>query len=378
MRDPALDAMRSCALWGIIVANMPFFAMPGGYGLAWWIQDATQADVVATFLIRTSVEGKFIGLFSMLFGFGIAQQLARHGPRFAYRRMLALAGLGVIHGAVLFGGGILLAYALCGADFILLRNRMTQMIQGVIAGLCLSVIGMAVLSALALIFTFPAIDTSAMVSTLQNGGLAQYVGLNLLGWIGFYSEMPFQLFWYIVACCALGSWIHGRFDNIGAAAAALQPYRALLWSIGITGNLLYGTLMLYGQINDIPALGYVAAILRPIFGFVLMLALFNGLYRLMQRGEQTWPVQILAKTGRASLSLYVGQSCIGMGLFWGLGFYAQLGMAQVLGLSILAGLALQVGLLAWLNIVQNGPLEILMRKFCGRRPSLLRASQPTA
>ncbi|MEP4197984.1 MAG: DUF418 domain-containing protein [Aliishimia sp.] len=376
MRDPALDAMRSCALWGIIVANMPFFAMPGGYGLSWWAQEATQADILATFFIRTFVEGKFVGLFSMLFGFGIAQQLARHGHGYGYRRMMALAGLGVIHGAFLFGGDILLAYALCGTGFIVLRNRMTHMVHAVIAGLCLSVMGMAILSALDLILAFPKFDTSVILNTLQNGGLAEYVTLNLMGWIGFYSEMPFHLFWYIAACCALGSWFHARFDNIGSAAAAIQPYTALFWSMGIAGNLLYGTLMVYGQVHDIPMLGYIAAILRPIFGFIFMLGLFNGLYHLMQRGAQTWVVQVLAKTGRASLSLYVGQSCVGVGLIWGAGLYAQLGMAQVLGLSVLAGLALQLCLLAWLTIIPIGPLEYLMRKVSKQTKVAISYSQP--
>lgn len=363
MRDPALDAMRSCALWGIIVANMPFFALPGGYGLTWWAQGASHADMVSAFFIRAFVEGKFIGLFSMLFGFGIAQQLARHGHRYAYRRMLALAGLGLLHGALLFGGDILLAYAICGTGFIFLRNRVNQMIQVVIGGLCLSIIGMAVLSALALTLTFPTIDTTAMVITLQNGGLEQYIGLNLFGWIGFYSEMPFQLFWYIVACCALGNWIYNTFKSIEAAAVALTPYRALLWSTGIVGNLLYGALMLYGQSNDIATLGHIGAGLRPIFGFIMMLALFNGLYSIMQFGAQTWAVRVLARTGRASLSLYIGQSIVGMVLFWGLGLYAQFGMAQVLALSILAGLTLQLILLVWLNYMQTGPLEKLIRVF---------------
>lgn len=262
----------------------------------------------------------------MLFGFGIAQQLARHGHRYAYRRMLALSGLGVIHGAILFSGVILLAYAIFGTVFVLLRNRMRQMIQILVGGLGLSVISVAVVSALALalIITFPAIDTSAMGATLQNGGLAEYVGLNIIGWVGFYSEMPFQLFWYIAACCALGNWIYTQFDSIEAAAAAQNPYRALLWSMRVTGNLLYGVFILCGQIDNIPALGYVAATLRPIFGFILMLALFNGLNHLMHRSEKTWPAHAPAKTGRASLNLYIGQSWVGISMFWADGnFNAQ-------------------------------------------------------
>lgn len=359
MRDQAVDATRSLALWGIIIANLPFMAMPGGYGLSWWLMDATTADLVATFFIRTFVEGKFIGLFSLLFGYGIAQQLARYEAGYVYRRLLVLALFGIAHAILLFPGDILLPYALCGLVFVAFRNRIGTSLTPVIVGLSLSTIGMVVLSIIALMLKLPAPDTIALILIVTEGSTVTFLTLNMQAWIGSLIELPFQLIFQIFACVALGRWIFHKYGGIRAFVDALAPNTTLLWSVGLVGNIIYGSFVIYGQVHDETGISYLAATLRPTFGFVLMLAFLVAIYRMFTSSATSKLTVWLGQTGRASLSLYIGQAIAAVVIFRTFGWYGELSIGQVFIASIAIGLLLQILARAWLMLFEFGPLEYI-------------------
>src|SRR5208282_1896248 len=85
--------------------------------------------VLAQAFIDLFFQGKFISIFSFLFGLGFAIQLTRAEARgvrflgFYPRRLLALALFGLIHGILIWAGDILLTYAVSGAILLLFRNR---------------------------------------------------------------------------------------------------------------------------------------------------------------------------------------------------------------------------------------------------------------
>lgn len=107
-RVAGIDIARGFALLGIILVNARFFFLPFGSAidpsrlpdglvrtpLDWAVHDAI--DAVVTF--------KFISLFSLLFGFGIAQQAARASAAGrsrwpgGLRRLGALLAIGLVHG----------------------------------------------------------------------------------------------------------------------------------------------------------------------------------------------------------------------------------------------------------------------------------------
>ncbi|MFQ1700067.1 DUF418 domain-containing protein [Loktanella agnita] len=361
MRDPAIDAMRSLALWGIIIANLPFLAMPGGYGLSWWLMDASGADIGAGFLIRALVEGKFIGVFSLLFGYGIARQLDTRDRGYVYRRLGVLAVLGVAHGILLFPGDILLPYAICGLAFMVLQRRGETTLAPALAGLALASVGMVVLSILALLLALPEPDVAAVITIVRDGSLSAYLSLNFAVWVGALMELPFQLIFQIFAAFALGAWVYHRYANYGDFIAQLRPYRRLLWSVGLIGNLIYSGFVILGQVQDMPSVSYLAATLRPVFGVVLMLAILSDFYRICVGLSQTRVVGWLRQTGRASLSLYLLQSLACVLLFRGFGLYAVLSMWQALVLAVILGGVLQVLLLGWLRVFGIGPFEYVMQ-----------------
>ncbi|NQZ06704.1 MAG: DUF418 domain-containing protein [Algicola sp.] len=118
-RIDILDIVRGFALIGILLMNIEWFSRP----MAELMQldlAATGADYSAGWLVKTFVEGKFIKLFSLLFGMGFALMLLKakavgrpFGAWFT-RRMLVLLLFGFAHWVFLWGGDILHGYAFAG------------------------------------------------------------------------------------------------------------------------------------------------------------------------------------------------------------------------------------------------------------------------
>ncbi|TJZ89036.1 hypothetical protein FA743_19395 [Paracoccus gahaiensis] len=114
-----MNLIQLLAMIGIYacVVNVVFIALPTEAARS----RATELhDQVAAFIVGTLFQAKFFLLFSCLIGRGIPIQSGPHAAAdrpFArqYGRHLAgLAAIGVLHGASIFTGNILLIYALLG------------------------------------------------------------------------------------------------------------------------------------------------------------------------------------------------------------------------------------------------------------------------
>ncbi|MYK01875.1 MAG: DUF418 domain-containing protein, partial [Gemmatimonadales bacterium] len=129
-RIHAIDVLRGVAVLGILIVNIwsfawvsaayrnPSAAPEGGLGGAdFWIWAA----------VNVFADTKFISIFSLLFGAGIAMMSERMdlrgvpGGRLHYRRQFWLLAIGLLHAYGIWHGDILVPYALCG--FILYGFR---------------------------------------------------------------------------------------------------------------------------------------------------------------------------------------------------------------------------------------------------------------
>lgn len=124
-----LDALRGFALLGIAMANFPEFSL---YTFMSPEDTAalplSKADRWLRYLLYFFVDGKFYTIFSLLFGIGfsmILENVTRKGGnalRVFYQRMIVLALIGGMHLMFLWGGDILLLYALLGMLLPLFRR----------------------------------------------------------------------------------------------------------------------------------------------------------------------------------------------------------------------------------------------------------------
>src|SRR5204863_1582781 len=127
-RIELLDALRGLAVCGILIGNMQWFS---GYGM---MPPALEAqapltDQIVHLLVHFLIEGKFYSIFSFLFGFGFALQIARAEERddtnasLFKRRLFWLLVIGLLHAYLLWAGDILSIYAVMGFLLILFRRK---------------------------------------------------------------------------------------------------------------------------------------------------------------------------------------------------------------------------------------------------------------
>ncbi len=110
------DLTRGLMLWFIALANSHYFLdaprVLGGYP-----HDVGALDRATTWVLSTFVDGRAFPLFGLLFGYGVAQVVRRHGSRgrkgvrrLLWRRAGALVAIGFTHAILLYIGDILAAY----------------------------------------------------------------------------------------------------------------------------------------------------------------------------------------------------------------------------------------------------------------------------
>jgi uncharacterized protein len=125
-RIAALDVLRGFALLGIFMVNMQFFTMPFMRAIFDpTLAEAPPSEQAAWWFVKLLFEYKFVSLFSLMFGMGLAVQLMRAdraGRPFVpvyLRRLIVLGLMGIAHGLFLWYGDILLFYAGIGLVLLL-------------------------------------------------------------------------------------------------------------------------------------------------------------------------------------------------------------------------------------------------------------------
>jgi uncharacterized protein len=115
-----IDGLRGVALLGILLMNIPGFAMANYFSES-FRSDPTNVNFWVSAVISVVFEGKMRALFGMIFGAGVVlfvtnkEQAGRSAAGLFYRRMLWLMLFGLIHAhLILWIGDILYLYSVCG------------------------------------------------------------------------------------------------------------------------------------------------------------------------------------------------------------------------------------------------------------------------
>ena len=372
-----VDALRGCALFGILVVNIGAFATPW-FGLGQGDPAFHGGmDRATHFLVALLFETKFYLLFSFLFGYSFTLQLqaaARAGAPFAPRMLRRQAGLwliGALHAVLLFHGDILTTYAVLGIVLLALHRCDERTALALAASLVIGCAAFwAVLAWLQSLQPADAAAQHAMAMTRQAAAaLAAYRGtpasvvaqhLRELGeiWI---------VLLLVQAPCALAMFLCGLTAGkreMLLHASDYQPLRRrLLWAgalAGLPGAAAYAWTSVYGgsQAWQVAGLAMGLASAPLLAGAYLALAL--AAFERLRDGRL---FSLLADTGRMALSNYLLQSAICAGLF--LAYGARL-MGSVSPLGALALAAAIFGLQLplsrwWLRRHAYGPVEWLLR-----------------
>lgn len=365
-RDPAIDAVRGLALLGILVANLSFFAMPGGVAGEWgWQAYPGWVDRAASFIIRAGFENTFILIFSFLFGYGAARQLATGTPAQFRRRLIGLGIIGVLHAWLFWAGDILLAYALIGLILpAAARWPMHRIYSTAMLLWCIAILGNALVGVGLIMLHPPLPDPAVAIALYRGGDFSEIFAVRLLEWAEFYGFGVFVLMPLIAAAFLLGlaaeRWLAGRPPS---ALAQLAPdiRRFLLWP-AILGSIAYGLLASAPHDWARGALLVPEIILRALFSPMLAIVILAGALQLLTMRSGASVTEMFRINGRLSLSVYIGQSIVCVLLFHGFGasLYGTIGPAASLLAALVLFGAMTAIAAAWLRLFGQGPLERLL------------------
>ncbi len=378
-----LDALRGFALLGICMANLPEFAL-------WIFMSAADqqaiphagADPLVRFLQFFFIDAKFYTIFSLLFGIGFSLILERAlakgvaGVRLFYRRMLLLVLIGLLHIWLLWSGDILLLYACMGlllplfagcSDRRLLQWAAFLLLLPIVLDAVGDVSGIDWGKPLEALWWQTAhahgIDEQNFSTYLRDADSYAAVFQFLIQ--GFVERM-----WEFVeghrvpkvlAFFLLG-YVAGRRRWYARVAEWQCPSR--FWqAVWLFVSLSFSWLYAWSALNGHP-LG------RAVHGvFYLLSALsMSGIYivlfcRLQQRCPSSPVLRWLAAPGRMALSNYMGQSIVGILLFYGIG----LGLGNRFSLLFVELTAVGIFIVqvvlstCWLSSFRFGPLEWVWR-----------------
>lgn len=130
-RNEIIDILRGFALFGVIVVNMSVDTI---WADSFVSQTSGNSDDIIVFLVKFFGAGKFLTLFSFLFGLGVFMQLDRLAARktsyfpILVRRLFILLLVGLMHYLLIGWTDILHAYAVIGIVLLIFHRGSTKLL----------------------------------------------------------------------------------------------------------------------------------------------------------------------------------------------------------------------------------------------------------
>jgi uncharacterized protein len=366
--------LRGMALFGILVVNFPFFVSPdGGFGTYAATHFPGWIDRAAHLAIHFLLDGKFVLIFSFLFGWGLYTQMGRGAaflPRYKLR-MLGLFLIGLAHAVLLFVGDILVTYAALGFCLLAMRDwPVVSLIRAAFVFWLLSIVSHAGLGFLFLYDPgLTATEMQTLVELHRNGSFADILNNRLQELWVFWLATPFlfaqQVFGAFLTVLAVAKHVGG--GNLESLKPAARIIIRWLTIPALLGNAAYAVLAVYPETLENSAM--IGVLGRGLF-VPLLTAVYLAAVLLILAGR---PVEGIAKylggEGRPSLSVYVGESLLAglVAYSYGLGLYGSIGPAAGLAVCVAIYAALIIAGALWLVVLRMGPLEWLLRSITEAR-----------
>ncbi|MBL3646403.1 DUF418 domain-containing protein [Bacillus sp. RHFS10] len=356
-----LDIVRGFALLGIIIVNY-FLIVDSvkGFEMA--------SDDVLHNLVSWFAEGKFVTLFSFLFGVGFmifmdraAQKVDSPNKLFA-RRLSILLGFGILHITFVWVGDILTFYAVSG--FLLLgfyKRTAKTVLRWIIA--------LIVFQFLTPVFTmlYNVINTAGSKNpnfsefTLFSHSSLTYMESISTRWTDMVTmaASSFSMVYSMFLMFLLGVYFVKMefFKDMEAKKFIWKR----IWIISTIAFLITQSSILLDMFNfsDISSvLSQNGGLTGSMFYMSTFAMLF--LYVPQLRG----PMMIFTKVGRMSLTCYLLHSILGTILFlrYGFGLAGHIQSAGTFMFSLAVYFVLMIFSTLWLKRFKYGPMELIWRK----------------
>ncbi|RKG77388.1 DUF418 domain-containing protein [Corallococcus exercitus] len=392
-----LDTLRGFALCGVFISNvMVWFSgrvfLPREQVLA-AMNNASLVDTVAWQVFSTLVAGKFITLFSFLFGLGFAVQMGRAEARGAsitplyVRRLGVMLVMGLSHLFLIWYGDVLSTYAVLGFGLLLFRRRSdrTLLISALLLALGWSVVSVAILKLPQLMADTPEAGAALLKAANEKSAaikaetLAAFTNGSWLDAVKATGHFFFRDYFPLLLSILLP--VFGRF-LLGLLAGRRRIFHDVPQHLGLFRRLL-GWGLVAGVIGSGSGLVLQQLMLKKVFtpetlptwvpfamaplrnlgelGFAAVYV--SGITLLFQRATWQRALGLLAPAGRMALTNYLSQSIISVLFFYGygLGFITKLGPAACVAYCLTIFCVQVAWSHLWLSRFRFGPAEWVWR-----------------
>lgn len=392
-----VDFARGVALLGILLVNVSVMFGPGAALMdPTYIDRLSAGDRTASLLVKSVCQAKFISIFSMLFGYGLYNQIQKAAASgrspvwFTFRRLGVLALFGLAHGLLIWYGDVLFLYACLGAWLLLARRSSPRVLAGVGIGL----LTLGLLLGAGLMWLTTRVERGApppsraaperapeAVRAMFRAGFDPASPAWIEAETAAYARGPWvdaQVFrtveWLIsqvVSLLVFGWTVLGMFF-FGAALWRLRFFapeqRELRWRVfrvclppGLAFEAAAAYFFWSRPLSDAGTLA--GEIIHQAGLFFLPLGYLSGLALLADRLPDVLRGPV-ASAGRMSLTVYLSESVIATALayHWGLGLFGRVGPLQQVGVAVAVWAALVTLSHLWQTRVGTGPMEWLWRR----------------
>ena len=369
MRIQAIDGLRGFAILGILVMNIGFHVnVLTGYVS---LEPALLSDKVILVLQGIFADGRFRSLFCLIFGVGLAilydhsQKKGLNATLYLKSRLFWLFIIGLIHAVFLFGGDILMLYAL--SAYVLLKHIPKDPDELLKLGKTRFIIGSVLsitMGALAIIFT----PQDEIITRSSEAFLSKYGFLtaNYLYYMTANAGIALMLlllsfisiFWQVLGLMMIGIYLYrSDFFTKGLSPSA---FRKTCVITVITSALSLTPYLLLEKVD-----ATVTPTLATVPAFFMALLYAHMFVKLS--ANNAWLMTTLQNCGKIALSLYILQSFVMAILFKFVlsalnpDFIASINLLHLM-LIVAVFTLVQMVLANWIvNRYKQGPLEKFWR-----------------
>ncbi|TVX93179.1 DUF418 domain-containing protein [Paenibacillus agilis] len=372
-----LDILRGFAIIGTLGTNIWIFAsvgdidfITGQVGVPFW----SSAEAMVQALFTLFVNGKFLGMLTILFGVGLeikrrqAERHLRPWPGIYIWSSFLLFLDGLIHFILVMEYDVLMSYAVTAIIVAYIVKRSTKVIKRtmIIAGS----IHVAFMVMLTMAMSSGEAEMGAMdTAVYTTGSWWEQVLYRLDHFLIFRAEaifiIPMNILLFLSGVMLMRS---GAFaaDEKGKAIRR----KMLIWGIGVGGPLHLLVLMS-------PELFAMSQ--RYLFAPLLALGYMALIAKLMEKREDNWLAARIEKVGKMALSCYIMQNILASIIFYGWGLNLH-GFAKdyfawfPVAMWVLIVVILIIFSHVWLRYFKLGPFEWVWKQMT----SITVKQKPTA
>lgn len=405
-RVVTIDVLRGAAVLGILLVNIRSFAFTlADFETVTW---ATQQgwDAVALFFTRFFAQSKFITIFSLLFGMGLALQSERAAAKGALfvgmysRRPIILLVAGLLHGILIWYGDVLSLYAAIG--FIAMACRNVRSSRLLITAAILFVVPIIVILGLAAIggadsfMQMPDWNAKAAAAPpgpqqeffsllgnereiYQSGSYGEITALRSVHYFFFVMlfAYPMIIAWRCLALFLVGIVLirKGILSRPDEHKRTLKHLVIGGFAVGLPLQFFENAVLYHENAGDVMA---TLQLIADYVGTAGMSFAYIGIVALIcLRVRRSRILHAFSCVGRMALTNYLMQSIICTTLFYGygLGLFEKLSHAQALAVVFaIFGVQLIISPI-WLRYFRYGPFEWLWRTMTYMRVQPIRAGR---